>query len=289
MEKRTLGHTGHKSTVAILGGFTLSQASEHEAAEIMTMVIEAGVNHIDVAPAYGEAELRLGPWLEKHRDSFFVGCKTTERSQRQAAEELQRSLERLRIDQFDLYQLHAVSSMQELDQALGEGGALHAILAAREQGLTRAIGITGHNPHVMLEATSRFDFDTVMFPINFVQYGLEAYRRASEEVLENCRQKDIGVIAIKSIAKALWGAKEPAFITWYEPFVDPIDIQAGVDFVLSQDVTCLCSPGDAALLPAFLTACEKSQRMEVDEQASLIERGRIYEPVFREGRYNVTV
>lgn len=283
MEKHRFGRTGHLSTVAIFGSAAFWQATQAEADVAMEQVIAAGVNHIDVAPSYGLAEERLGPWLARERDRFFLGCKTMERTKADAATELRRSLERLRVDAFDLYQIHAVTSMEELDQATGPGGALGAILDARAEGLTRFIGITGHGvdaPAVFLEALRRFDFDSVLFPINFVLYANPIYRRNAEELLRQCHARDVGVMVIKAIAKGPWGDRPKIYNTWYEPFGDASHIRQAVNFALSQDVTGLCTAGDITLLPLFLRACEQFTPMSAAQQEALIASADEYEPLF---------
>jgi aryl-alcohol dehydrogenase-like predicted oxidoreductase len=284
MDKRRLGRTEHQSSVAILGAFAFSDVTQEETDQAMEDVIEAGVNHIDVAPTYGDAEARLGPWLARERDRFFVGCKTMERTKDGAARQMRESLERLQIDAFDLYQLHAVNSVDELEQATGPDGALQAVLEARAEGLTRFVGITGHGmeaPTVFLEALSRFDFDSVLFPINFVLYAHPDYRRTAKELLRQCRAQDVGAMIIKSIAKGLWDEGQPQlYNTWYEPFDQDETIQQGVDFALSQDVTGLCTVGDVTLLPRFLAACEGFTPMGEETQEALIATADAYEPIF---------
>lgn len=283
MQKRRLGRTGQLSSVAILGAVALSGIPQSEADKAMERVIEAGVNHIDVAPSYGDAEVKLGSWMVKERARFFLGCKTAERSKKEAAEELQRSLERLHVDSFDLYQLHGVTNMETLDQVTGAGGALEAILEAREQGLTRFVGITGHGleaPVVFLEALNRFDFDTVLFPLNFILYANPKYKNDAETLLKQCRRREVGVMIIKSIAQAPWGDGAKTRATWYKPFENEAMIQKGVDFALSQDVTGLCSAGDVNLLPKFLQACENFSPMDADQQAALIAKAEEHESIF---------
>ncbi len=284
METRRFGRTGHMSTVAIFGAAAFWQVTQAEADAAMERVIAAGVNHIDVAPSYGQAEERLGPWLERERKGFFVGCKTTERTRAGAAAELRRSLERLRVDGFDLYQIHAITTLQELDQVTGPGGALEAILDARREGLTHYIGITGHGvnaPAIYLEALRRFDFDSVLFPLNFVQYANPRYRQNAQELLRECRARDVGTLVIKSVCKGPWGDKPKAYTTWYEPFDEAGHIQAAVNFALSQDVTGLCTAGDIHILPLVLDACEHYQPMAAGEQETLIAAGAgEYEPLF---------
>jgi len=283
VETRRFGRTGHMSTVAIFGAAALWEVDQAEADEVMEQVIAAGVNHIDVAPSYGIAEERVGPWLARERDRFFVGCKTMERSKAGAALELRQSLERLQIDYFDLYQLHAVTSMAELDEATRPGSALEAAVEARDAGLTRSIGITGHgvdSPAVFIEALRRFDFDSVLFPLNFVQYANPTYRQNSEELLRQCRAKDVGTMIIKSITKGPWGEQTKTHSTWYQPFTDTEHIQQAVNFVLSQDVTGLCTVGDTRLLPLVLQACDDYVALSEGEQEALIATAQAYEPLF---------
>jgi len=283
LEKRRFGCTDHMSTVAILGTAAFWEVAQAEADVVMEQVIEAGVNHIDVAPSYGLAEERVGPWLARERERFFLGCKTLERTREGAAAELRCSLERLRVDSFDLYQLHAVNNVEELDQVTGPGGALEAILEAREQGLTRFIGITGHGldaPAVFLEALHRFAFDSVLFPLNFALYANPTYRRNAEELLRQCRARDVGLMIIKAIAKGPWGDRPKTYDTWYEPFDDVSHIQQAVNFALSQDVTGLCTVGDTTLLPLFLESCEHFTSMSTAQQETLIASVVGHEPLF---------
>ncbi|MDX1687151.1 MAG: aldo/keto reductase [Candidatus Promineifilaceae bacterium] len=283
METRRFGRTGHASTVAIFGAFALSNLEQDLADEVMEQIIAAGVNHIDVAPTYGDAEERLGPWMVRERERFFLGCKTMERDKDGAAAEMRRSLDRLRVDRFDLYQIHAVTNMEELDAVTRPGGALEALVEARDAGLTRFIGITGHGreaPAVFLEALERFDFDSVLFPVNFIQYAQPDFREDAEALLRVCQERDVGVMAIKAIAQGPYGDQEPTHNTWYEPFTEPDIIQDAVNFVLSQPVTGLCTPGDARLLPPVLQACENFVAMDDGQQEALIATGTTYEPLF---------
>jgi len=283
MEKRRFGRTGHESTVAIFGGAGLGTVSQDTADAAMQTALEYGVNHIDVAPSYGEAELRLRPWMSRYRERLFVGCKTTERTQAAARAEMQQSLQRLNMDYFDLYQIHAVTNMQDLDDATGSGGALDAIIAARAEGLTRYIGITGHgveSPTVFIEALRRFDFDSVLFPINYVQYANPDYRSAAQELLRICEERDVATMIIKTITKGHWGTRDHRYHTWYEPFDTLAEIQKGVNFALSQNVSALCTAGDTRLLPLFLQACKNYQPLTLDEQEALIKEGASLEPLF---------
>jgi aryl-alcohol dehydrogenase-like predicted oxidoreductase len=283
MQKRDFGRTGHKSSVAIFGAAAFWELTQAEADRAMEQVIAYEVNHIDVAPSYGQAEERLSPWLRRERQRFFVGCKTMERSRDGAMEEMHRSLKRLQTDTFDLYQIHAITSMAELDEATSKGGALEAIIDARQAGLTRFIGITGHgvdSPLVFIEALRRFDFDSVLFPLNFIQYADPTYRENATKLLALCQERQIGVMIIKSITRGPWGSQPETHTTWYQPFSEREQIQQAVNFVLSQPVTGLCTVGDTSLLPVVLQACEEFRPMNQDEQELLIHSASQFEPLF---------
>lgn len=285
MEARRLGRTGHMSSVVTFGAAALSQVSQREADEAVEVALAHGVNHFDVAPSYGEAELRLGPWMARIRPQIFLGCKTTERGRDAAREELHRSLERLRVDSFDLYQLHSVGDMENLEQALGPGGAIEAIVEARAQGLLRSIGITGHGmqaPRVHAEALRRFPFDTVMTPFNFVLADDPGYRADWEALLALAQARDVGVHVIKALGKAPWGDRPHTYATWYEPFDDQPAVDRAVAFVLAQPVTTLCSSGDVRLLPRFIDAAERYQSVGAEELRALAASAGGYRHVFND-------
>lgn len=283
METRRFGRTGHHSTVAIFGAAAFWEIKQEDADRVMEMVIEAGVNHIDVAPSYGQAEVRVGPWIKHERGRFFLGCKTMERSREGAWSELHRSLERLYTDAFDLYQCHAVNTMEQLDALFEKDGVMEAMVQAREQGLTKFLGITGHGadvPRIFMEALRRFDFDTVLFPLNFIQMANPDFRRDAEELVRVCRAKDVGTMVIKSIAKGPWGERQHTANTWYEPFDRVDEIQDAVNFVLSHDVTGICTAGDTGILPMVLKACGNFTPLTGAEKEKMIERGAQFEPLF---------
>ena len=258
METRRFGRTGHMSTIAIFGAAAFWEISQEDADKTMEQVIEAGINHIDIAPSYGQAEERVGPWMPRERSRFFLGCKTGERTREGAWNEMQRSLKRLQTESFDLYQCHAITTMEELDAVTMKGGALEAFEQARQEGLTRYIGITGHGvdaPKIYLEALRRYDFDSIMFPLNFVQLLNPEYRKYTEELIAACKTKDVGTLIIKTITKAPWGERPHTANTWYEPFDQQDEIQKAVNFALSYDVTGLCTAGDTRILAMVLQAC----------------------------------
>ena len=283
METRRFGRTGHMSTVAIFGAAAFMSISQEDADKVIESVIEAGINHIDVAPSYGQAEIRIGPWMPRERGRFFLGCKTMERTKEAAWNEMQQSLKRLQTENFDLYQFHAVTTMEELDAITMRGGALEAFVEARRQGLTRYIGITGHGvdaPKIYIEALKRFDFDSVLFPLNFVQMGNPEYRKYAEELIATCKAKDVGTMVIKAITKAPWGERQHTATTWYEPFNQYDEIQRGVNFSLSYDITGLCTVGDTRILPLFIQACQNFSPLTNDEKEEMIKSGSQYEPLF---------
>lgn len=284
MEKRRLGRTGHMSTVVIFGAAAFWEIDQESANAALDMALEAGVNHIDVAPQYGQGEERVGGWLEPYRDRFFLGCKTLERERGAAWAELHRSLKKLRTTALDLYQLHSVGTVEELDKAMSPGGAIEALIEARERGLTKYLGITGHGlntPAVHLEALERFDFDTVMFPINPVLYANAAYREATERLLDVCRQRDVGVMVIKSVARGPWGDRPKQYNTWYEPYDLQEKITSSVHFALSQQpVAGIPAAGDVRLLPLVLHAAETFQPLSRAEQDALIAEAQVLEPLF---------
>lgn len=283
METRRFGRTGHMSTIAIFGAAAFWEISQADADKVMEQVIEAGVNHIDVAPSYGQAEQRVGPWMPRERKRFFLGCKTMERTKQGAWDEMQRSLKLLQTETFDLYQCHAITTMEELDAITMKGGALEAFVEARQRGLINYIGITGHGvnaPQIYLEALRRFDFDSVLFPLNFVQFAIPEFRKSAEELIATCKAKDVGTMIIKTITKAPWGERPHTANTWYEPFDKLAEIQRAINFGLSYEVTGLCTAGDTRILPLVLEACKNFTPMNEAQREEMIQSAKQYEPLF---------
>ncbi len=257
MEHRRLGRTEHHSSVAILGGAAFAAVSPHEAEAPFRQALDRGVNHLDIAPRYGDAELAVGPHIPAVRDELFIGCKTAEATAAGAKTELDRSLQRFGCSYLDLYQAHGVTDLDELDR---RAEAFELIVAAREQGLTRFAGVTGHDlgaPKAHLEAVKRYDLDTVMFPIYPRVWADPVYRADAEALLSYCSEHDIGVQIIKAIARRPWGETTPFHRCWYEPQTDAGAIARGVGFALSTPgVTGICTVGDLKLLPSVLEAAE---------------------------------
>jgi aryl-alcohol dehydrogenase-like predicted oxidoreductase len=283
LEKRRLGRTGQLSSILTFGGFALSRINQKEADAGIEMAIEAGINRIDVSPVYGEAEARLGSWFGRHGNNFFLSCKTAERTKTGAWEGLHRSLKTLKVDHFDLYQFHMVDNNQELDTILGPAGALEAILEAKKQGLVHFIGITGHHPLLHNEALQRFDFDTVMFPLNRVHASHFSGWNDWRPLLKTAELKDVGVFAIKVVAKRLWenGGDETnnKYNTWYEPFDEPAEIEKCYRYTLSQFITSAVMPGELRLWPAIIAAVKRFKPLTLKEQQTLISEVAQYQPL----------
>jgi aryl-alcohol dehydrogenase-like predicted oxidoreductase len=266
MLTRRLGRTDHQSSIAILGAAAFFDSDPDTTRSALDAALEAGVNHIDIAPRYGRAEELVGPLLPSVRDRLFVACKTTRRDPDGVRAQLEHSLEVLGCDAFDLYQLHAVCDIDDLD---GRARAVDAIRAARDEGLCRFVGITGHDlgaPSTHLEALRRHDLDTVMFPVNPRMWADDAYRRDAEALLAYAAERDVGVMAIKAAAARPWeqgGHSERHSTTWYEPYTDPEAVTRGVRFALSvPGVHALCTPGDVAVLRTALGAAEAFESMD---------------------------
>ncbi len=283
METRRLGKTGQMSSLVTFGAAALWQVSQKETEAAVELAMEHGVNHIDVAPSYGQAEVRLGPWLARHHKEVFLGCKTTERGKAAAWESFKRSLDRLRVDRFDLFQFHGVNDLETLNLILGPGGALEAVLEAREQGLVSFIGITGHRPAVQVEALNRFPFDTVLFPINRV---LAANRNDYSDfsvLLDRARQLDVGTLGIKAVAKQPWPGTMHMHRTWYQPFDTQEEIDRSLWWLLSQGITTAPMAGDLSLWPMILDAAKRFRPLDEAEQAEAVAEARRYRSIFPTG------
>jgi len=258
IEQRPFGRTGHMSSAVIFGAAALGRVDQATADRVLDLLLEHGVNHIDTAPSYGESELRIGPWMDRHRGDFFLATKTRERDQARAKAEIHRSLERLRTDRIDLLQLHSLSHPEEWEQALAPGGALDAAREAREAGLIRFIGITGHGWTIAAmhrRALERFDFDSVLMPWNWHCAHHETYAADFEATVALCTQRRVAVQTIKALARGPWAAgADRNHTTWYQPLENPEDIRLAVHWVLARPGIFLNSVGDVGLLPHVLKA-----------------------------------
>ncbi len=258
IEKRVFGRTGHLSSAIIFGAAALGRVDQGTADRVLDLLFEYGINHIDVAASYGDAELRVGPWMDRHRDQFFLATKTRLRDYESAKAEIHRSLDRLRTDHVDLIQLHALVHPDEWDQALSPGGALDAAMEARELGLARFIGVTGHGWTVAAmhrRSLGRFDFDAVLMPWNWHAAHHGTYAPDFEATAALCAERNVAVQTIKAIARGPWAAGAVRdHATWYQPLEDDSSIRQAVHWVLARPGIFLNSVGDVDLLPAVLRA-----------------------------------
>jgi aryl-alcohol dehydrogenase-like predicted oxidoreductase len=269
IEQRPFGRTGHRSTATLFGAAALARASQAEADRTLELLLRHGVNHIDTAARYGDSELRIGPWMARHRQDFFLATKTGQRTAREAREDIHRSLERLRVDHVDLIQLHSLGHPDDWDLAMGPGGALEAAIEARAQGLARFIGVTGHGwtiPVMHRRSLARFDFDAVLLPYNYFMAQDERYRRAFEELLAICRERRVAVQVIKSIARGPWATTERTHTTWYQPLEAQEDIDRAVHWALDLPDVFLNTAGDLGLLPRVLDAASRFTHRPPDEE-----------------------
>lgn len=260
--RQPFGRTGHASSRVIFGAAALSRVDQDTADALLPLLDRFGVNHLDVAASYGDAELRLAPWLATRRADFFLATKTGERTAESARRELERSLQRLGVDRVDLIQLHNMVEPEEWDTALGPDGALAALVAAREEGLVGAIGVTGHGLRIArmhLRSLDRFDFDSVLFPYNHRLLRIDQYRSDVEELLARCRAGNVAVQTIKSIARRRWPEGRPSdAVSWYEPVTDRAALERSVHFVLSEPGLFLNSSSDFRLLEDVLVAADRA-------------------------------
>ncbi|GIV70264.1 aldo/keto reductase [Caldilinea sp.] len=269
IEKRMFGRTGHMSTVTIFGAVALASVSQAEADRTLDLLLEYGVNHIDTAASYGDSELRIGPWMDRHRKEFFLATKTGQRTYAAARDEIHRSLERLRVDSVDLIQLHNLVHPDEWDVAMGPGGALEACIEAREQGLVRFIGVTGHGRTVAAmhrRSLQRFDFDSVLLPYNYVVMQDEVYEHDFELLLKLCQERNVAVQTIKAITRGPWATAERTSPVWYQPLESQRSIDLAVHWVLGRPGIFLNTVGDVRLLPKVLDAAARFERRPTDEE-----------------------
>jgi aryl-alcohol dehydrogenase-like predicted oxidoreductase len=279
IEKRPFGRTGHMSTVTLFGAAALAQVSQETADRAMETLLRYGVNHIDTAARYGDSELRIGPWMARHRKDFFLATKTGSRTAREARDDVHRSLERLRVDHVDLIQMHSLAHPDDWDTAMGPGGALEALIEARQQKLVRFIGVTGHGWTIAAmhrRSLARFDFDSVLLPYNFFFHQNERYRQAFDEVLTICRERNVAVQVIKSIARGPWATTERTRTTWYQPLEAEADVDRAVHWAMGLPGVFLNTAGDVELLPRFLDAASRFQRRPSDdEMAAMLTQARM--------------
>ena len=284
ISKQALGRTGHTSTRIIFGAYALSKATQAEADRILELLLTYGVNHIDTAPMYGNAEKRIGPWMKDHRDDFFIATKTRSRTYQGAWDNLQRSLERLRVDYMDLWQMHGLTNLVGWEKAMGPGGTLDAFIEARDKGLVRFLGVTGHGikvPAMHLQSLERFDFDTVLLPYNYALMLNPRYATDFEALIARCHERHVAVQTIKSIARRPWGDRPKTYNTYfYEPLETQEAIDKAVHWALGLPDSFLITAGDMQLVPKILEAAECFTARPSDEEMAADATEFSIQPIF---------
>lgn len=281
VEKRSLGKTGEMLSMIGFGGIVVRDATPAHASEIVKVAIDRGINYFDVAPSYGDAEVKLGPALEPYRKDVFLACKTTQRSKDKAKAELGQSLKNLRTDHFDLYQLHAVTSLKDVDTIFAPGGAMETFKEAKEEGKIRFIGFSAHSVEAAMALMDRYDFDTILFPVNFATWNAGNF---GPQVLARAQEKKMGILALKAMARGPWpeGADRTKFPKcWYEPLIREEDIRMGLRFTLSHPVTSAIPPGEESLFISALDLSDRLQPLSKEEIETIKERGVKGNPLFR--------
>jgi aryl-alcohol dehydrogenase-like predicted oxidoreductase len=277
------GRTGHESTRVIFGAAAFSGATQEVADRTMERILEWGINHIDTAASYGDAEIRLGPWMPEYRDRFFLATKTGERKAGPAYDEIRRSLERLRTDRIDLIQLHNLVDEAEWETAMGSGGALEAAVRARDEGLVRFIGVTGHGvPIARMHKRSleRFDFDAVLLPYSYILMQNPEYAADFDALSTLCAERNVAMQTIKGITRSPWGDAAQTTTTWYKPLEDQESIDLAVHWVLGNDQVFLNTASDVDLLPKIVDAAERFEQRPSDVAMDGLVRAQSMEPLF---------
>ncbi len=281
--KAPFGSTGHQSTRTLFGAAALSDVTQEAADRAMETVLSYGVNHVDTAASYGDAELRLGPWMERYREDLFLATKTGERRKADAADEIRRSLERLRTDRVDLIQLHNLVDEAEWEVAMGPGGALEAAIEARDEGLVRFIGVTGHGVEVAArhrQSLERFAFDSVLLPYSYVMMRNPEYAADFEALMTVCEERGVAVQTIKAITRRPWGPRPQDRATWYQPLEDPDAIRLSVHWVLGRPGVFLNTVGDVNVLPRVLEEASTFRERPSDAEMERLVEEKEMEPLF---------
>ena len=281
MEKRRLGRTNHHSTVVTFGAYSIGKLSQDDADDAIQMCLDYGVNHIDIAPGYADSMERVAPWMPELRGNMFLGSKTPMRTRDEAWKNIDDIMTRMDVESFDLFQLHAVIDLETLDQVTSPDGALKALTELRDQGLTKWLGITGHGPTVPrthIEALRRFDFDTVMFPVNASMYKDTQYRTDAEQLISICNEKDVGIQTIKMIARGGGGEGQKDLGTWYDPHRTQKEIDTALWWQLSQPIHTAPSCGEYKLLKKVLDSAERFNQFDLDEQERIVASMKIFRP-----------
>ena len=281
MEKRSLGRTGEMLSIIGFGGIVVKDATPEEASSSVKLAIDAGINYFDVAPTYGDAEIKLGPALKPYRKDVFLACKTTQRSKDGAREELEQSLKNLQTDHVDLYQVHAITKLEDVDTIFASGGAMETFIEARKEGKVRFIGFSAHSVEAAMAMMDRFDFDTILFPVNYVTWNAGNF---GPQVLERAHSKKMGILALKAMAKCPWqeGADRKKYPKcWYEPLISSEDIKMGLRFTLSHPVTAAIPPGELEFFKKAIDVSGTLKPLNDKEMAAIKEKALKINPLFK--------
>jgi len=281
IEKRSLGKTGEMLSMIGFGGILVKDATPEAASALVKLAIDGGINYFDVAPSYGDAEVKLGPALQPYRKSVFLACKTGERTKDGSRKELEQSLKNLRTDHFDLYQHHAVTTIKDVDIIHRSGGAMETFLEARKEGKVRFLGFSAHSVEAALAMMDRFEFDTILFPFNYATWYAGNF---GPQVLARAREKKMGILALKSMAKGPWpeGADRSKYSKcWYEPLISPEDIKMGLRFTLSHPITAAVPPGEAELFKIALSLKDDLKPLTETEIKTIKEKSATGVPLFK--------
>ncbi|MHA1200784.1 MAG: aldo/keto reductase [Candidatus Heimdallarchaeaceae archaeon] len=270
IQRKQFGRTSHKSTRIIFGAYALSKATQEEADKVLNLLLENGINHIDTAAIYGDAEKRIGPWMKNHREDFFLATKTRSRSYEGAWKDLEQSLNRLNVEHIDLWQMHALTNPQGWEKAMGPGGTLEAFIEARDKGLVKYLGVTGHGskvPVVHLRSLERFDFDSVLLPYNYLQLQNPKYEANFNELAKLCRERNIAIQTIKSVARRPWEDRPKMYNTYfYEPLKTQTSIEKAVHWSLGLEESFVITAGDMQILPKIIEAAKTFDKRPSEEE-----------------------
>jgi predicted aldo/keto reductase-like oxidoreductase len=280
IEKRSLGKTGEELSMIGFGGIVVMDATPEQSAQRVKEAIDYGINYFDVAPSYGDAEIKLGPALEPYRKDVFLACKTGMRTKDGARKELEQSLKRLKTDHFDLYQHHAVTKMEDVETIFGKDGAMETFLEAREEGKVRYLGFSAHSVEAAMALMDGFDFDTILFPINYTTWYAGNF---GPQVLERAKEKGMGILALKAMAKQPWAKDVEKKVPkcWYEPLTDPEEAKLGLRFTLSHPVTAALPPGNEDLFSMALGLATGFKPLSKVDVEDIKEKGMAGNPIFK--------
>ena len=283
LEKRALGKTGEMLSMIGFGGIVVMNATPSDASELVKLAIDSGVNYFDVAPSYGDAEIKLGPALEPYRKNVFLACKTGKRKRDDSRAELEQSLKNLRTDHFDLYQHHAVTNLEDVETILGPGGAMETFIEAKKEGKIRFAGFSAHSVEAAMALMNGYDFDTILFPFNYSTWYSGNF---GPQVLDRAQEKKMGILALKAMAKGPWqeGADRSKYPKcWYEPLITKEDIRMGLRFTLSHPVTAAVPPGEPELFKTALSLRNDLKPLKDAEVAEIKKKAAAGVPLFKYG------